>query len=314
MPDRENSAITSGKTTASEARCTANRPGSEGDSGVGLSLGRGTGTGLSGPPVWPASAPVRKRSFVIRGGISLLVLPAGARASWEPIESIDVFDTACWIEVPPIGWTDGLGPYWLHEPGSGRLTTPVPWVSPNVVQVWIPGTIGALQGATDGWWAAQSGEMSGGVCLVRGTLRRCQRSGSSRSPSTAQNLFASLASGARCWGTSHHRHRWGTPPGTTSTTLFLLRSGLMVRLQRSVRVAAPVLPAGSRREERQEPRASRRPSGHRARGRRAPRGARSRVRTTGRAGATDVRTLYADEENESCIPMLDIEGNEFCLD
>ena len=31
-------------------------------------------------------------------------------------------------------------------------------------------------------------------------------------------------------------------------------------------------------------------------------------------GATHVQTLYADEENESCIPMLDIEGNEFCLD
>ena len=31
-------------------------------------------------------------------------------------------------------------------------------------------------------------------------------------------------------------------------------------------------------------------------------------------GAVHVRTLYADDENESCIPMLDIEGNEFCLD
>ncbi|MEU6840480.1 VOC family protein [Streptomyces sp. NPDC046716] len=31
-------------------------------------------------------------------------------------------------------------------------------------------------------------------------------------------------------------------------------------------------------------------------------------------GATHVCTLYADEENESCIPMQDIEGNEFCLD
>jgi hypothetical protein len=31
-------------------------------------------------------------------------------------------------------------------------------------------------------------------------------------------------------------------------------------------------------------------------------------------GAVHVRTLYADEENESCIPMLDIEGNEFCID
>ncbi|MFM9370396.1 VOC family protein [Streptomyces sp. Da 82-17] len=31
-------------------------------------------------------------------------------------------------------------------------------------------------------------------------------------------------------------------------------------------------------------------------------------------GAAHQRTLYADEENESCIVMQDIEGNEFCLD
>ena len=31
-------------------------------------------------------------------------------------------------------------------------------------------------------------------------------------------------------------------------------------------------------------------------------------------GATVVQVLLADEENESCIPMQDIEGNEFCLD
>jgi hypothetical protein len=31
-------------------------------------------------------------------------------------------------------------------------------------------------------------------------------------------------------------------------------------------------------------------------------------------GAAHVRTLYADEENESCIVMQDVEGNEFCLD
>ncbi|GAA3131917.1 hypothetical protein GCM10010521_17300 [Streptomyces rameus] len=31
-------------------------------------------------------------------------------------------------------------------------------------------------------------------------------------------------------------------------------------------------------------------------------------------GAVHVRTLLADEENESCILMRDIEGNEFCLD
>ncbi|MFB7513263.1 VOC family protein [Streptomyces sp. NPDC056144] len=31
-------------------------------------------------------------------------------------------------------------------------------------------------------------------------------------------------------------------------------------------------------------------------------------------GATHLKTLYADEENESCINMQDVEGNEFCLD
>ncbi|MEV0485327.1 VOC family protein [Streptomyces sp. NPDC050508] len=31
-------------------------------------------------------------------------------------------------------------------------------------------------------------------------------------------------------------------------------------------------------------------------------------------GAVHVRTLVADEENESCIVMQDVEGNEFCLD
>lgn len=31
-------------------------------------------------------------------------------------------------------------------------------------------------------------------------------------------------------------------------------------------------------------------------------------------GATHVRTMRADGENESCIVMQDIEGNEFCLD
>jgi hypothetical protein len=31
-------------------------------------------------------------------------------------------------------------------------------------------------------------------------------------------------------------------------------------------------------------------------------------------GATCVQVLIADDENESCIPMQDVEGNEFCLD
>lgn len=31
-------------------------------------------------------------------------------------------------------------------------------------------------------------------------------------------------------------------------------------------------------------------------------------------GATRVRLLLADDDNESCLVMQDIEGNEFCLD
>lgn len=31
-------------------------------------------------------------------------------------------------------------------------------------------------------------------------------------------------------------------------------------------------------------------------------------------GAVHFRTLHADEDNESCIVMQDVEGNEFCLD
>ncbi|MFD9733695.1 VOC family protein [Umezawaea sp. NPDC059074] len=31
-------------------------------------------------------------------------------------------------------------------------------------------------------------------------------------------------------------------------------------------------------------------------------------------GAVQERILHADEENESCIVMRDVEGNEFCLD
>jgi hypothetical protein len=31
-------------------------------------------------------------------------------------------------------------------------------------------------------------------------------------------------------------------------------------------------------------------------------------------GAVRVRLLPADDENESCIVMQDVEGNEFCLD
>ena len=45
---------------------------------------------------------------------------------------------------------------------------------------------------------------------------RWRRSSRPESPSTAQNLSASLVSGARCWGTSYRRHRRGLLLGTIS--------------------------------------------------------------------------------------------------
>ena len=43
-----------------------------------------------------------------------------------------------------------------------------------------------------------------------------RRSSRSKSPSTAQNLSASLVSGARCWATSYRRHRRGLLLGRIS--------------------------------------------------------------------------------------------------
>lgn len=53
------------------------------------------------------------------------LVPAGATSlsTWEPIDQIEVFGTACWVEVPPLGHTSGIGPYWLREPEPGRLLT-----------------------------------------------------------------------------------------------------------------------------------------------------------------------------------------------
>src|SRR5450759_3495593 len=58
---------------------------------------------------------------------------------------------------------------------------------------------------------------------------RWRRSSRSKSPSTAQNLSASLVSGARCWGTSYRRHRRGLLLGTIS----IARCRLSIRVQRS---------------------------------------------------------------------------------
>lgn len=47
-------------------------------------------------------------------------------------------------------------------------------------------------------------------------VRRCHRSNSSKSPSTAQNLRGSPVFGARCWGTSYRRSRRDLPLGRTT--------------------------------------------------------------------------------------------------
>jgi hypothetical protein len=58
------------------------------------------------------------------------------------------------------------------------------------------------------------------------TMDRWRRSSSSKSPSTAQNLSASLGSGARYWGTSYRRHRRGLPLGAISSARSHLSSGI----------------------------------------------------------------------------------------
>ena len=145
---------------------------------------------------------------------------------------------------------------------------------------------------------------------------RWRRSSSSKSPSTAQNLSASLVSGARCWGTSYRRHRRGLLLGTIS----IARCRLSIR----VHAFACIDPSGV---------------GPRLFFQRVPEGkvVKNRLHLDVRVGtglvgeerlaaleaecarlvalgAVRVRLLPADGDNESCLVMQDIEGNEFCLD
>ena len=145
---------------------------------------------------------------------------------------------------------------------------------------------------------------------------RWRRSSSSKSPSTAQNLSASLVSGARCWGTSYRRHRRGLLLGTISIArcrlssqgsafacidpsgvgprLFFQRvpEGKVVknRLHLDVRVGTGLV--GEERLAALEAECARLVA----------------------LGAVRVRLLLADGDDESCLVMQDIEGNEFCLD
>src|SRR6266851_5388693 len=128
---------------------------------------------------------------------------------------------------------------------------------------------------------------------------RWRRSSSSKSPSTAQNLSASPVSGARCWGTSYRRHRQGSPfacidPSGAGPRLFFQRvpEGKVVknRLHLDVRVGTGLV--GEERLAALEAECARLVA----------------------LGAVRVRLLPADDDNESCLVMQDIEGNEFDLD
>ena len=157
---------------------------------------------------------------------------------------------------------------------------------------------------------------SGTVTGISPMVDRWRRSSSSKSPSTAQNLSASLVSGARCWGTSYRRHRrrfatWedfdrALPPEHQGSAfashassgvgpqLFFQRvpEGKVVknRLHLDVRVGTGLV--GEERLAALEAECARLVA----------------------LGAVRVRLLPADDDNESCLVMQDIEGNESCLD
>ena len=82
----------------------------------------------------------------------------------------------------------------------------------------------------------QPTRMSQSAIARAAMVDRWRRSSSSKSPSTAQSLSASLVSGARCWGTSYRRRRRGLLLGTIS----IARCRLSIRVQRSHALIPPV--------------------------------------------------------------------------
>lgn len=51
------------------------------------------------------------------------LLPSGAAAGWAALDGIAAYGPACWLEVPPVGRTRGLGLHWLRSPAPKRLLT-----------------------------------------------------------------------------------------------------------------------------------------------------------------------------------------------
>ena len=76
----------------------------------------------------------------------------------------------------------------------------------------------------------------------------------------------------------------------------------------------PVLPAGARRQDGEKPAAPRRAGRGGADGRRAVAALEAEAARLVPLGARRLHLLPADEENEACLVMQDVEGNEFCLD
>ena len=145
---------------------------------------------------------------------------------------------------------------------------------------------------------------------------RWRRSSRSKSPSTAQNLSASLVSGARCWGTSYRRHRRGLLLGTIS----IARCRLRIRVQRLHALIPQVWARDCSSSAFPKARSSRIGCiltcgvGTGLVGEERLAALEAECARLVALGAVRVRLLPADGDDESCLVMQDIEGNEFCLD
>lgn len=51
------------------------------------------------------------------------LIPPGAAAEWDRMETVQTYGPACWIFVPPAERTHGPGHHWLRPPDPDRLIT-----------------------------------------------------------------------------------------------------------------------------------------------------------------------------------------------